>query len=225
MYDFDPFLLARQPLHDWSQVDRFYQLPSNDQIKHFARIIDQHHADQRDQTKSWRSEQNRIIGLMGERCFARVFGIRMDMRLLKFGNRRKNFTLNSGRIVDVVTRTWKNPIHSPELTIRHKGNPSSNLTLALIYWFDERTEPVIVGWITEKDAHSVGRIDRFKDGIENVVVPHGLLRDPVQLLREHNPESPWVYRHIENQAVQDIPETPVKQEVVAYQRSLWEEPM
>jgi hypothetical protein len=148
----------------------------------------------------------------------------MDLRILKYGNRRKNITLRDNRVVDVVTRTWEAGLSGgsmPELTIRHKPKPTGKVMM-LVYYQGEHLEPCIKGWITEREAHIVGREDQFRDGIENIVVSPALLHHPVELLEQHKPESPWIRAHIERQqqleaqraAVQVIEDSKPRQEVL-----------
>jgi len=201
---FDPFEVAPLEAQDWSAVDRFLGLPSNNKLWDIARLMDQNHKGQTDSTAAWRTAEHRFVGLAGERAFARIFELKMDFRLLRYGNQRQNFKLKGGTVVDVVTRTWKNPLNptiQPELTIRHKGSPSSKKTMVLVYWCGSTYEPCIVGWITEKEAHRVGREDQFKDGIVNIVVSPPLLNDPVELLLQHKPESPWIRAHTERKTM------------------------
>lgn len=200
---FDPFEVAPLETQDWQAVDRYLGLPSTERLWAIARMMDDNHRGQADSTAAWRTAEHRFIGLAGERAFARIFELPMDFRLLRYGNKRQNFKLKDGTVVDVVTRTWQNPLNpviQPELTIRHKGSPSSKKTMVLVYYCGPTYEPVIVGWITEKEAHRVGREDQFKDGIVNVVVGRPLLKDPVELLSRHKPESPWIRAHIERKA-------------------------
>jgi len=104
--------------------------------------------------------------------------------------------------VDVVTRTWEAGLSGgpmPELTIRHKERVTPKV-LMLIYYQGEHLEPLIKGWITHKEAFIVGRVEQFKDGIENVVVSPADLLHPVELLRRHNPQSRWLKAHEIRQA-------------------------
>lgn len=201
---FDPFEVAPIEAQDWKAVDRYLGLPNNERLWSIAKQIDDLHKGQRDSTESWRTREHRFIGLAGERAFARIFELKMDFRLLRWGNARQNFRLRDGRVVDVVTRTWQNPLNpaiQPELTLRHKGNKTSNKTLVLVYYCGNHYEPIIVGHITEKEAREIGREDQFRDGIENIVVSPVLLNDPVELLIDHKPQSPWIRAHSERQAM------------------------
>lgn len=203
---FDPFEVAPLEAQDWTAVDRYLGLPNNERLWKIARMMDENHKGQSDSTAAWRTAEHRFIGLAGERAFARIFELPMDFRLLRYGNARQNFKLKDQRVVDVVTRSWANPLNpsiQPELTIRHKGYKTSEKIMVLVYYCGSLYEPIIVGWITEREAHQVGREDQFRDGITNVVVSPAQLHDPVELLSQHKPESPWIRAHIERKLARD----------------------
>jgi hypothetical protein len=189
---FHPFESDFGELQDWSRTDYVLGLPDDERLTRFAKAIEASHKDQADATRSWRTLDNRVLGLKGERAFARVFGLRMDLKIKKFGNRRINFELRDGAKVDVVTRSLGLSGQYPELTIRHRANSRSKLVLYLIIWGSEHNEPMHAGWITEQEAHRTGRVETFKSGIVNTVVSMGQLNDPIKLLRAHNPDSQWL---------------------------------
>ena len=87
----------------------------------------------------------------------------------------------------------------PELTIRHKERVSKKI-LCLVYYQGEHLEPMIRGWITHKEAMDVGRVEQFKDGIENIVVSPADLHHPISLLARHDPQSRWILAHDAYQA-------------------------
>jgi hypothetical protein len=147
MQFFDPFDTDPMETQDWTAVDRYLGLPDNVRLMRFAKAIDENHRGQADGTSAWRSPKHRYVGLFGERAFARIFELPMDLRILKYGNRRKNFTLKGNRVVDVVTRTWETGLSGgpmPELTIRHKPKPTGKIMM-LVYYQGEHLEPCIKG--------------------------------------------------------------------------------
>jgi len=190
---FNPFAPDFAPLRDWSMVDYRYGLPDDERLERFARVIDASHKDQNDATSKWRTIDNRVLGLKGERAFARIFGVPMDLKLKKYGNGRENFVLRNGARIDVVTRrlTYQDSWF-PDLTIRHKAKSKSKMILYLVVWAGDDREPYHAGWITEQEAHRVGTIRQFKEGIQNTVISIGQLFDPRRLLKEHRPESEWL---------------------------------
>lgn len=197
---FDPFDPDPIETQDWTAIDRHLRLPDNARLMRIAKAMDENHKGQADATEGWRTNRNRYIGLFGERAFGRIFGLSMDLTLKRYGNRRKNFALRDGTVIDVVTRSWEAGFSGgpmPELTLRHKAKPSGK-TLVLIYYQGEQLEPLIKGYITEKEAHEIGRVDQFRDGIENIVVAPYDLHNASDLLHTHNPTSPWLKAHEEN---------------------------
>lgn len=197
---FDPFDPDPIETQDWTAIDRYLRLPDNARLMRIAKAMDDNHKGQRDATETWRTNRNRYIGLFGERAFSRIFGLPMDVALKRFGNHRRNFLLRDGTVIDVVTRSWEAGLSGgplPELTIRHKAKPSGK-TLVLIYYQGEQLEPLIKGYITEQEAHEIGRVDQFRDGIENIVVAPYDLHDASALLRMHDPSSPWLKAHESN---------------------------
>lgn len=201
MIFFDPFdITTPMETQDWREFDRVLHLPSNEQLRTLAAIIDRNHLGQRDMTEAWRSIEHRFIGLFGERAFGRIFALGMDTRVLKHGNRRKNFTLSNGWVVDVVTRSWGMlGRNMPELTIRQGGKSGKTDALCLVFYNGEEIEPNLVGWISKREAQAVGRIDEFREGIVNLVVPIGALHPMSELLEKHNAESAWLEAHRRNQ--------------------------
>jgi hypothetical protein len=206
---FDPFDSDPLETQGWTDIDRHLRLPNNARLMRIAKAIDNNHKGQADGTAGWRTTKNRYVGLYGERAFARIFELPMDLALKRFGNQRRNFELRSGVTVDVVTRSWEAGLSGgpmPELTLRHKQRPTGKV-LVLVYYQGEHLEPLIKGWITEKEAHEIGRVDQFKEGIENVVVAPYDLHDMVELLRAHDPTSPWITAHEQHQARKQRQET------------------
>lgn len=202
MIYYDPFDPDPIETQDWTAVDRHLRLPDNVRLMRIAKAIDENHKGQKDATAKWRTEKNRYVGLFGERQFARIFELPMDLALKKYGNQRRNFALSDGTVVDVVTRTWEAGLSGgpmPELTIRHKERPRGKV-LVLVYYQGEHLEPVIIGHITEKEAHEVGRVESFPGReIENIVVAPYDLHSSVELLIAHKPNSPWIRAHSERQ--------------------------
>jgi hypothetical protein len=202
MIAFDPFDPAPLETQDWSRVDQRLRLPDNARLMRIAKAIDETHKGQADGTAGWRTSKNRYVGLFGERAFGRIFELPMDLRLLRFGNRRRNFTLRDGTVVDVVTRTWESGYSGgpmPELTIRHKERPSKKV-LMLVYYQGEQLEPLIRGYISDKEAFDIGRVEEFREGIENIVVSPADLHHPIDMLRQHNPASQWITAYEHHQA-------------------------
>lgn len=189
---FNPFESDFGPLQDWSRTDYLLGLPDDERLLRFAKAIENSHKDQADATRTWRTLENRVIGLKGERAFARVFNLRMDLQIKKFGNYRVNFEIRGGTKIDVVTRSLQPHGVYPELTIRHKAKSRSQLILYLIIWGSDSVEPMHAGWITEQEAQRTGRVETFKSGIVNTVVSMGQLNDPTTLLRLHDPQSKWL---------------------------------
>jgi hypothetical protein len=192
IYDmFDPAPIETQ---DWREIDRKLGLPNDEQLRKLAEAIDANHKGQSDATASWRTSSNRLTGLRGERAFARVFEVPMDVQVRRYGNYRRNFALRHGPVVDVVTRTWCGiciGAFFPELTVRHNPRPTGKV-LCLVYDQGDYLEPLIKGWILDHDAERIGRVGSFRSGIENRIVSPAMLRDPLELLRLHNPNSKWV---------------------------------
>lgn len=192
---YNPFLPTFSEAQDWNAIDYRYGLPDDQRIERLATAMDTIHMSQQDDTASWRRRDNRILGLKGERAFARIFGCHMDLKLKKYGNNRRNFVLANGARIDVVTRRMKydNDAWFPDLTIRHRAKSRSQMVLYLIVWGADSVEPYHAGWIAEQEAHRVGKIEQYREGIVNTVVSIGQLFDPRRLLEQHNPNSQWLH--------------------------------
>lgn len=220
MNRFDPFGTEPLETQDWTEIDRRLRNPDNARLMRLAKAMDENHKGQADGTATWRTHKNRYVGLFGERAFGRIFDLPMDLRLMRYGNRRKNFTLRDGTVIDVVTRSWQTGLAGgpmPELTIRHKERVTKKV-LVLCYYQGEHLEPLLKGWITHKEANEIGRVEQFKDGIENIVVSPAYLHPMIDLLRRHSPQSPWIAAHESAQEVKTCPtQEPGPSEPVAVQ--------
>jgi hypothetical protein len=163
----------RIPAKDWRDLDRKLNLPTNDQLADIA--IRWNRAKDPEQHRPFIKEDHRYIGLLGERAFARMFRLPMDLRNMKHGNRRANFTLSNGYRVDVVTRRPFGKGKWPELAVPMDTRAKVDVWV-LCVWLGEEWEPTFTGWITEDAARRYGRIEQFhKRGVPNYVVDTYLL--------------------------------------------------
>lgn len=179
-----------EPPSDWSAVDYRLGLPSNAQVERLAELIDAAHTRHRqpDETARWRNPVHRQMGLYGERHIARLLNLRMDLSIKPYGNQRRNLVLANGTVLDVVTRSMLKNGSYPDLP-RKVGSRGRVDALVLVVWHGTTYEPEVPGWVPEPEMIERGALQRWKDGIENIVVPVGLL-DPFWTLAElHNPDS------------------------------------
>ena len=178
-----------EPAADWSEIDRALGLPTDDQLRALARRIDALHRDQRDASASWRTTEHRLIGLWGERHLARCFRLPMDTTLQRWGNRRRNFVLADGTVVDVITRTPLKSGQYPDLTLA--ANRTGRVdAVVLVIFHGYAFEPEIAGWIDEPTLRAAGERRAFRDGFENLVWPVSRLRPFWELLARHRPDDP-----------------------------------
>ena len=183
---FDP-----EPESDWADVDARWQLPNDDQLVKLARMIDHVHKGQRDDSAIWRMDDYRLVGLCGERAFARVFGCRMNTTVSRYGGKRKNARLQSGDAVDVVTRRVTRGGDLPDLTMREAAPGGNAATiLVLIVWNGFGAEPVLAGWIERRVIAEQGERRQFKEGVINRVMPIAMLRPMHELMERHRKRSP-----------------------------------
>lgn len=177
---------ARIPVQDWRRTDRNLGLPNDHRLK---AIADRWNAAKApSQNRQPIIADHRLIGLYGERAFARMFRMPMDLADRKYGNRRANFRLKNGWVVDVITRT---PIHGryqPDLAV--PANTRGKVTAwVLCVWLGPEWEPVFTGWITEAEARERGSIKRFHNrGVDNIVVKPEWLAPISGLLAIHDPK-------------------------------------
>lgn len=175
------------PARDWHSVDRKLALPTDRDVK---RIADAWNSQK--SASQHRPEivaDHRLVGLFGERAFAREFRLPMDLKERVHGSKRSNFTLSNGWVVDVVTRR---PIHGhgqPELAVPADTRGRVDVWV-LVVWLGAEWEPVISGWITETAAVAHGRLVKFHErGVVNRVVEHYLLAPIEALLYQHRPNA------------------------------------
>lgn len=177
---------ARIPAQDWRKVDRALSLPRDAKLKEIADRWNA--AKSPNQDRPAIIEDHRLIGLYGERSFARLFRLPMDLADRKYGNRRANFKLRNGWVVDVVTRT---PIHGrwqPDLAVP-ANTRGRVMAWVLCVWLGPEYEPVFTGWITESEARTRGERKQFhKRGVENIVVKPEWLAPIGGLLALHDPK-------------------------------------
>lgn len=174
------------PEEDWSEVDARFGLPDDGRIQHLARMMSQGHTGQHNETGKWPSDF-RELGLYGERAFARVFGVRMDTAIKRFGNGRVGATLADGTRVDVMTRRVLRNRQLPDVTRRVKGHRKAADVVVLIVWSGTGWEPAFLGWLYDNEVKERGDIRSFQDGNPNYVVPNYLLNPMHLLMRMHNP--------------------------------------
>lgn len=176
------------PAKDWTVIDRKLNLPSDDRIRKIA--ADWNDRKAANQHRQPIVEDHRLVGLLGERAFARTFRLPMDLRKLTYGNRRRNFTLKNGAKVDVVTRR---PIHGygqPELAVPMDTRGRVDFWV-LCVWLGDGFEPDFSGFIPEEEATKRGRIVQFHErGVPNIVVRGEWLAPIEGLLWMHRPTHP-----------------------------------
>lgn len=176
------------PTLDWRKVDRAIGLPSDD---HLRRIADEINANKKpDQGRPGIVEDHRLIGLAGERAFARTFRIPMDLRKLKYGTYRTNFVLTNGFRVDVVTRRpWSNQ-KEPNLSVPVNTRARVDVWVLMI-WMGWNLEPIFRGWIPEGMARRHGWIQQFHEkGVPNLCVNAHWLAPISGLMALHRPNDP-----------------------------------
>lgn len=180
-----------EPKQDWSEIDRRVGLPSDAQLRRLSARIDDEHArrSQRDDTSAWRSPDHRLIGLLGERHVARILEVAMDLTVRPYGNARKNLVMSDGTKVDVVTRSVLRSGQYPDLTrkIGSRGKPD---ILVLVVWHGFEIEPEVGGWTYESTLMQTGDVRRFREGIENRILPIGSLQPIWTLVGIHSPGHP-----------------------------------
>lgn len=184
----DRWFAQREP-QDWQETDLDLGLPTDREIE---RLADMMHrvkttAGRRDVTP-----ERRAISLYGERHFARVFRLRMDLTIRKFGNSRRNFRLRDGTTVDVITRIPPKHQPVPDLTLTTSTRSRVDV-LVLIAWHGKFMEPEFVGWIEEAIFRRRAEVKAFHGiGTENYVLSPGLLNPGIHdLMARHNPRSKY----------------------------------
>ena len=166
------------PPLDWSATDARLGLPNDAQLAKLAKSIDASHRKQTDKTASWRTDDHRLIGLLGERAAARWLNLPMDLRIRKTGNRTANLVKRHypHHIIDVITRRPLANGDMPDLTRRiREGNLTNLDALVLVVWLGDAYEPWIAGWLPEIELWRSGERQRFATGITNLVAPIGAL--------------------------------------------------
>lgn len=173
-----PLAEPYDPPMDWSDVDARLGLPSDTQLRKLAKSIDASHRKQTDRTANWRTDEHRLIGLLGERAAARWLGLPMDLRIRKTGNRTVNLVKRTypHTLIDVITRRPLANGDMPDLTRRiREGNLTNLDALVLVVYLGEQYEPWIAGWLPEIELWRSGERQRFQAGITNLVAPIGAL--------------------------------------------------
>jgi hypothetical protein len=182
---FDP-----EPENDWSGIDQALWLPDDAHVERLAAAMDGAHIDQADPTAAWRVAEHRQVGIYGERAFSRVFCTNMDTAIRKYGNHRKNVTLQNGAVVDVVTRRIVRGGRIPDLTRRVKGHGKRADVCCLVLWVGRGWEPVFLGWLEDAEIRERGVIQEFQPRTKNYVVAAANLRPMWELMAGHDPDSP-----------------------------------
>jgi hypothetical protein len=177
----------KEPAKDWHAIDRKLSLPNDREV---ARIAERWNSQKAaSQHRPEIVADHRLVGLFGERAFARYFRLPMDLMERRTGSRRSNFTLSNGWVVDVVTRR---PIHGhaqPELAVPADTRGKVDVWV-LVTWLGTESEPIFTGWITETAAVASGRLVQFHDrGVVNRVVEPFLLAPIEALLYHHKPNA------------------------------------
>lgn len=173
-----PLAQPYDPALDWSAVDARLGLPNDAQLRKLASAIDASHRKQKDRTANWRTDEHRLIGLIGERAAARWLNLPMDLRIKKHGNKTVNLVHRHypHTLIDVITRRPLANGDMPDLTRRVKEGNLTNLdALVLVVYLGEQYEPWIAGWLPEIELWRSGERQRFQAGITNLVAPIGAL--------------------------------------------------
>jgi len=205
------------PVKDWTEVDRRVGLPDDDQIR---AIADRWNSQKtQNQHRPEIVADHRLVGLLGERAFARMFRLPMDLADKRHGSRRANFRLSNGWIVDVVTRRPIHGVRHPELAVPEDTRGTADVWV-LCVWLGEQYEPHVAGWIPEPEGRRRGRIQQFHEkGVPNVVVGRGWLAPMSGLLWYHRASHPdaveiplswWDERAAERELLDEIAPPPSK---------------
>jgi hypothetical protein len=175
---------------DWEDVDARLGLPDDDELLRMAGMIDAMMVNRDQESQHFRRPEHRQNGLYAERAFCRVFGVRMNSRINRYGSGRVNAVLTDGTKVDVVGRAIRRNGQLPDLTWRLSGNRFLADVCVLVFWIGRCCEPVFLGWIDSARVKTVGDIVHYQNMPKAYAVPPERLLPMHLLMQRHNPRHP-----------------------------------
>jgi len=164
-----------QPSTIYELIDRELGLPDIEQLRMLAKTRTAMHRGKASQRKL--SEEYELIGLCGERQFAREVREPMDVRILQHGTRRGNFRLIfRGKPVRVDVVTAREVARGlPNLAVSPSSNVHPDLYVLALFHDPDHVE--LLGWIEDEEAKTYG-VGRLADHLPlNHIIPAKSLHD------------------------------------------------
>jgi len=159
----------------YDHIDREFGIPDTEHLRMLAKSRTALHRGKASQRQL--SEEYELIGLCGERQFAREVRQPMDLRILEHGTRRGNFRLEfRGKPVRIDVVTAREVARGlPNLAVSPTSNVHPDLYVLALYHDPEQVD--LLGWIEDDEARTYG-VGRLADHLPlNHIIPAKSLHD------------------------------------------------